>query len=385
MKTSLACFGILIAALFLGKIQGSRLGELQKKIPNSGESRRSKFSERPSTDEVPVYRSKYQRTTNNAVAKDVLQTVIGHLAGRKSTQTGDLASMTDRNTEALKAILQLDVSGIKELISMISESEDQALNMNGAVKYEQISLCVIALADQDPGYAFDYVTNIGQEIDLKIFRDYDSGNWLRYVLTRLSVRDPQRALNGLLEVAQDPVKPWGDDRVLDSLAKIACWEPGAVLDIVDRLPEEKSKYFLESLTYEMKSDDEYTAFFQALRSRYSTRPERMEAGFFSLLERFRDGRESPVEIRKWTESLEMSDLEKSLLLNSLNSIDIRPAVGEEYARWFADFLPESPGRKRLIWNAVNSWSQLERQDAADFLNEQNIDPQEMLRLEGYSD
>ena len=226
MKTSLTCLAILIISLVLGNLQGARLENLKQQIPSSKAPSSSKAYERESTDRAPVYRSKYQRTSNNAVAKDVFQTVLECLAGRKTTLTGQLASMTDHNKDALKAVLQLDQSGLEELITMISQSKDPALTRNSAAKYEQITLCIIALADQDPGYALDYVTNAGKQMDPKVFRDHGTVNWLEYILTRLGDSDPQRALDGVLKVAGDSAEPWGDDRVLTILAKIACQDPG---------------------------------------------------------------------------------------------------------------------------------------------------------------
>jgi hypothetical protein len=157
MKTSLTCLGILIAALVLGNLQGSRLEKLKQQIRSSEAAYRSKARDRASSDDVPAYPSKYERTSKHAVAQDVFQSLLGYRATRTSTQTGDMASMTDRNKDALKAILQLDLSGIRELITMISQSKDPVLKMNSAVKYEQISLCIIALADQDPGYALIFI------------------------------------------------------------------------------------------------------------------------------------------------------------------------------------------------------------------------------------
>ena len=226
MKTSLTCLGILVAALILGNLQSSRLEKLKQQVPSSETAYRSKAHDRESSDPVLAYRSKYERTSKDAVAKDVYQSMLGHLAGRKSTQTGDMASMTDRNKDALKAILQLDLSGLKELITMISQSKDPVLKMNSVTKYEQISLCIIALADQDPGYALDYVINAEREIDPKVFRDEGTKYWLQYILTRLSDRDPQRALDGLVKLAGDAAKPWADDSVSTILAKIARQDPG---------------------------------------------------------------------------------------------------------------------------------------------------------------
>jgi len=378
MKTSLTCLGILIAALILGNLQGARLEKLEQQIPSSAAAYRSKAYERDSADHAPVYRSKYERTSKHAVAKDVFQSVLALLAGRKSVRTGDMVLMTDYNKDALKAIMQLDISGLKELITLISQSKDPVLNRNSVSKYEQITLCIIALADQDPGYALDYVTNSKKEIDPKVFRDERTRMWLEYILIRLGDRDPQRALDGLVEVAGEWQR---DDSVLTILAKLARQDPGLVLDTIDRLPDTKSQYFLESLAHSIESDDERTALFLALRDRYHSRPDQMKHGLASLFQRFDDARESPAELRKWADSLGMSDPEKLLIFDSLNRIYPGPTDGEAYARWFATFMPEGYSRKALVWKAVNVWvrTQSDELKAIEFLREQGIDPQEMIR------
>lgn len=380
MKTSLTCLGILVAALVLGNLQGSRLEKLEQEIAAPEASYRSKAHDRESNDHVPAYRSKYERTSKQAVAKDVYQSMLGYLAGRKSTSTGDMASMTDRNKDALKAILQLDPAGLKDLITMISQSKDPALKMNGAVKYEQITLCIIALADQDPGYALDYVMNAEKEIGPKVLSHFGTDSWLGYILTRLGDRDPQRALDGLVRLAEDSSKPWSDNHVQTILANIARQDPGLVLDTIDRLPQTKSQYFLESLAYQMESNDERSALFLAFRDHYHSRPELMKAGLAPLFRRFEDARESPAESRQWADSLEMTDAEKLLVFESLDNISITQQDGEDYARWFAKFMPKSNERKRLVWKACNYWGRTDAEKTLAFLAEQNIDPQEMIRL-----
>lgn len=380
MKTVLTCLCILVAALVLGRLQGSRLEKLNQQITSSETAYRTKAHDRESSDHVPAYRSKYERTSKHAVAKDVFQSLLGYLAGRKGTQLGEMASITDRNKDALKAILQLDLSGLKELITMISQSKDPVLKMNSAVKYEQISLCIISLADRDPGYAFDYVINAEKEIDPKVFRDQGTNRWLGYILTRMGDRDPQRALDDLVRLTGDSARPWPDDSVRSILAKIARQDPRLVLDTIERLPESKSQYFLESIAYQMESNDERAALFLAFRDHYHSRPELMKAGLAPLFRRFDDARESPAESRKWAESLEMSDSEKLLMFDSFDNINISERDGEDYARWFAKFMPESNEQKRLIWKACNYWGRIDATKTLAFLAEQNIDPQEMIRL-----
>jgi hypothetical protein len=199
----------------------------------------------------------------------------------------------------------------------LAQSKDPVLKINSAVKYEQITLCIIALADQDPGYAPDYVINAKKEIDLKVFRDPGTDGWLQYILTRLGDRDPQRALDGLVRMAGDSAKPWSDNNVRPILAKIARQDPGLVLDTIDRLPEAKSQSSLKSLAFQMESNDEFTALFLAFRDRFHSRPELMKAGLVSLFQRFQNARETPAESRQRADSLEMTDTEKLLVFESL--------------------------------------------------------------------
>jgi hypothetical protein len=77
----------------------------------------------------------------------------------------------------------------------------------------------------------------------------------------------------------------------------------------------------------------------------------------------------------------MSDSEKFLIFDCLNSIDPSGSDGEIYARWFARFMPESDARKALVWKSVNVWVQTDAPKAIEFLKEQGIDPQEMMRRE----
>jgi|LakMenEpi03Aug12_release.lakeMendotaPanAssembly.Ray.scaffolds.fasta_scaffold715134_2 hypothetical protein len=106
----------------------------------------------------------------------------------------------------------------------------------------------------------------------------------------------------------------------------------------------------------------------------------MKVGLASLFRRFENARELPAELRKWADSLKMTDAEKLLIFDSLDNITISRKDGEEYARWFATFMPESTERKRLVWKAYNHWGRTDAGKTLVFLAEQNIGPQEMIRL-----
>ncbi len=382
MKTSLTCLGILIAALILGELQGSRLAKLKQQHPSSAAALRSKSHQRDPVEQKPVYRSKYQRTSNHAVAGEVYQSLLEFLEGRKSTFTGDMASMTDLNKDALKAVLQLDLSGLEELIQLISLSKDPTLNMNGAAKYEQITLCIIAMADQDPGHALDYVLNAKEEMDPRVFEDAGTRDWLEYVLTRLGDRDPQRVLDGLVAIATDSPETLRFDQVRVILGKMALRDPVLVLDAIDRLPGKADPEFqLSLLTGPLNNDDDRTALFLAFRDRYRSRPEWMKAGLGTLCGKFSDSRSSPAASRKWAESLGMSDAEKLLMFDGLNDVQIQPTDGKDYAIWFSTFLPKSLERDRMVWQAITKWAQVDETGALAFFKEQGIDRKEMRRRE----
>ena len=380
MKTSLTCLGILIAALLLGKLQGSRLAELKQQHPSSAVALRSKSHPRESVEQKPVYPSKYQRTSSHAVARDVFQSLLDFRKGRKSTLTGDMATMTDRNKDALKAVLQLDLSGLEALIQLISQSKDPIFKMS-VIKYEQVSLCIIAMADHDPGHALNYVLNAKDVMNPRVLEDAGTRHWLQYVLTSLGDRDPQRALDGLVAITKDSPETLPVDQVKVILGKMALQDPALVLDAIDRLPGKAGPEFLGSLTGPLDNDDDRTALFLAFRDRYRARPEWMKAGLVALCGKFSDTRTSPAASRKWAESLGMSDAEKLLMFDGLDRVEIRPTDGKDYATWFFRFMPKSPARDRLVWQALNEWRQVDDVGARAFLKEQGIDPMDMNRIE----
>jgi len=380
MKTSLTCLGILIAALILGKLQGSRLAELKQQLPPSAAALRSKSHQRESSEGEPVYRSKYQRTLSHAVAGEVYQSLLEFRKGRKSTITGELASMTDFNKDALKAVLQLDLSGLEELIQLISLSKDPVFGMS-VIKYEQITLCIIAMADQDPGHALDYVLNAREQMNPRVLEYSGTRYWLEYVLTRLGDRDPQRALDGLVAIATDSPETLDKGQVQDILRKMARRDPALVLEAIDRLSAKDDPQFLNSLTGSLDNDDDRTGLFLAFRDRYRSRPEWMKAGLAALCGRFSDSRSSPAGSRKWAESLGMSDAEKLLMFDGLYNIQIQPTDGKDYAVWFSNFMPKSPARDRLVWQAINEWGQVDETGARAFFEKQGIDAEEMMRRE----
>jgi hypothetical protein len=50
-----------------------------------------------------------------------------------------------------------------------------------------------------------------------------------------------------------------------------------------------------------------------------------------------------------------------------------------------ELMPESPGRKRLVWKGCNYWPPADAENALAFLAEQGLDPQQMIRTERDAD
>ena len=77
----------------------------------------------------------------------------------------------------------------------------------------------------------------------------------------------------------------------------------------------------------------------------------------------------------------MTNSEKLLMAEGLKDINIQQADGEDYARWFATFMPDSEERIALIWKASCVWEASDRAKLGDSLKAQGIDPEDMMQRE----
>jgi len=378
MKTSLTCLAILIAALMLGRQQNVRMAILEQRISSARAASPSNASSRIQTDAEVAYRTKYERKFAHARAEDVFQSLLKFRAARTSVFAGAMDATAIENKVALQAVMQLDLSGLGELIQRIAHSKDPAFGTDGLVRCEQIVLCLTAVAESDPARALDYVCHSKEQIGA-FFEDHMSAEPLvKYLLIRMSDRDPQGALDALLRITSETpaMMSYESDRFREIFGVIARQDPGPALDTIQKLPEERRLAVLEAVGDRLESDRERTALFLALRDRCASQPAVMEEVLCSLCAGFNRNGRSMDELRQWLEGLGMSDAEKLLAFRGLSTISFngQPSEIEASAKWYASFLPDSNERNILVWACASAWMQTDRAAATAFLTEKGIDP-----------
>lgn len=383
MKTSLACLGILIVALIFGQRQGARIATLEQRISSAQSAWNSKRFLRESLRMESAYSTKYERRSTHAKAADVFQSLLKFRLARTSVCAGPMAPTAMENKEALQTIMQLDLSALDELIQLISKSKDPVFQKEELVRCEQIVLCLTAIADTDPDRAIELICHSKEQIGAFFPDRMLADPLLKYVLTRLSDRDPQGALNALIRITAGTPELMAVDshNLKELLGVIARNDPGLVLDTIQKLPESARPGIVESLEEQLETDEERTGLFQAARERYGAQPASMKKILTILCKRFQNTRESALESRKWVESLGMTDAEKLLSYDGLKRLSVPPENGEEFTKWFANFMPESNERRQLVWKTSWTWAQKDGAGASAFLKELGIDGEEMMKRE----
>jgi hypothetical protein len=377
MKTSLACLGLLIAALVIGRFQVSRIEKLQHRIDYTQALRKMKVSDRDHREQPSGYRTKYARKSAGTTAAQALEVLIS--VPRPQTGASLQPDAAIENREAMQAITQLDLPGLEELMKLIAHSKDRALQ--SPYGQEKAILCLVAIADLNPRKALEHLMEGKDWHRLFSRHEHAEGRMLGYVLARMSDRDPQGALDTVLEMNRNSPERMNDESVSELLGSIARQDPGLVLEALDRLPEAKRKGVLNAFSYQLESDDQQTTLFLALRAHYGSQPQVMKEALTALCQRFVYDANLPADSRKWADGLGMTDVEKLLMADGLKRINYHPGDGEDYARWFATFMPDSQERNELIWMAVKEWAPSDPNGSWAFLKAQGIDAEEMVRRE----
>ncbi len=375
MKSAYICLGILIAALVFGRHQRRQIAEMEQQISSSKAVRHSKSYARDTRNPEPAYRSKYERKSTNAQADDVFQSLLRFRAARTSVSGGPMAPAAMENKQALQEIMQLDLPNLEALIQLISKSDDPVFKKEELVRCEQTVLCLTAIADIDPERALELICHSKEQIG-PFFADLMWADPLvKYVLTRLSDRDPQGALDALIRITKETPKMMSVEshNLKELLGVIARNDPGLVLDTIHKFPEATRLGMVESLTLQLESDDERVGLFHASRVSSHSRAETMDLIVQSFCDRFSYSALPSSETIALINRLEMTEEEKPLTLKALQRANIPESEKEEFAKWAADFFPDSTGKKILLWGAGSGW------DSAKFLNDHGIDPEEMIK------
>jgi len=379
MKTKLACLAIIAAALLLGHRQSSRIEALESGIGRSETSRVTKVSTSLERKNETGYRSKHHHRDAGVSAPQVYERLLPLM---KSPLGGNIMGVDAalQHREAMKEILRLDLNGIRELTALVSQSKE--LKKTRPMQHIASILCMIAMADADPQAAFSHLMDNKPWNRLFSPDDIGDGTMVNYVLLRMALDDPGKALDSL-RVVEECRKKQSDDTERGLVWQISRTDPWLALDHILQQPEARQSQIMQSIGHAMETDDERTAMFRALRDRRDDRPKLMEQAFASLCE----DQSNPPDAREWLEKIGMSDDEKIQFHEGITeSMATRSQLSLEDARWVADFMPASPERDTMIWNIVkmeNPSDGLESVMA--FLKEQGIDPEAMIRQQADSD
>lgn len=378
MKTSLACLGILIGALLLGRWQGARLGHLDNRIEYPKASRTMKASHRAEREDRSDYRTKYARRTVGTTSGEVYERLLSLKAPAGGNMMGPGAALQHR--EAMEAILQLDLKGIGELMSLVYQSKKLAKTF--PMQQIAATLCLIAMADSSPDAAFAHLTENKEWNHLFSSDHIPDDGMLSYVLARMAVDDPQRALDSMRKLENTP-KALNDDSIRRLLGQIARRDPALALDVIAELPDADRKRNYQMISHGMESDNERTVLFLSVREALRSKPAEQKLVLKTLCDRFGDSQNSMAESRKWLESLGMTDAEKNLVLDPLCRV-----LAEGYstslldnARWFAKFMPPSDERDSLILQRIEPALGHEPASMHSFCRELGIDLERMRKIE----
>lgn len=285
-----------------------------------------------------------------------------------------------QHPEALRAILQLDLKGIGELMSLVYQSKDLARTW--PMQHITANLCLIGMTERSPQAAFTHMTE--DERWNRLFTPDHIGDegMVSYVLARMAVDDPQSAVDAMHKLDSSP-KALNDQSTRQILWLIAHRDPALTLDTIGELPDADRERNYQIISYGLESDDERTAMFLAARDRLDSRPAEMKLVLKSVCDRFGDAKNSMAESRKWLESLGMTDAEKNLVLDPLCRV-----LAEGYstsvldnARWFAKFMPPSDERDWLILRHIEPALGQEPASMDSFCRELGIDLEKMRKLE----
>ncbi len=370
MRTAFVCIALIAAAFLLGRQQASRIDSLESRIGHPETSRPTKVSTSRGREDETGYRSKRYRRDAVVTAHEVFERILPLVLSRKSASMG--AEVALDNREAMQEILKLDSNGIRELLALIYQSEE--LGKPRSIGFIAPMLCLIAMADIDSSAAF---THLMENKDWKRLCP-DVEGMVYYVLSRMALDDPGKALNSL-RIAEESGKMRNDGLGSSLLCQVARRDPWLALENIANQPETRRNQIAQSIGSVMESDEERTAMFRALRDRRKGSSEFADQVFASLCATHDDRPDS----RKWLESLGMTDEEKIEFHAAISqAMSGQSRIPLEDARWIAGFMPASPERDSMIWDRVKFTTPADDLESVmEFLHEQGIDPEVMNQRE----
>jgi hypothetical protein len=381
MRTSLTCLGLLIVALLVGKHQKTQIAVMERRL-TAVNSIELMMTARGGRDEPETnYRKKYQKRSVPPSAREVYQTVVSFLKTGRGVTSGPGAIMENR--EAFRAIMQLDLAGQQELIRLIARSDDPKFRGDPLYKCEQINVCLGAMADRHPEMALDFLRHHDEKIGRFYSERLEQAAMMNYAILRLCGRNPQAGLDALVEQANPSSESWSADTTAQLLATVAKQEPERVLDTLGKLPADHRQASLRLVFSQVETDEVSTRMLQALRNQFSSDQASLKTALTGICQNMADRGKSWDHMLGWLENLHLTDREKLGAAYVVNNWMSNSSMqGQELAAQVLGFLPASKERNYLVWRAVTAFGDQDDLVArADFLKQQNINHEEMLKLD----
>jgi hypothetical protein len=374
MKTKLCCLAIIAAALLLGQWQASQIKTLESRIGRTQTSRVTTVSTSRERENETDYRSKHHHRKAGATASQVFERLLPLVQPRPGGNAMGLDAAL-QHREAMKEIFRLDLDGVRELMSLVSQSKELAKIR--PMPHIASILCMIAMADADPQAAFAHLMEDKKWNQMFSPDDHGDGSMVAYVLARMALDDPGKAL-GSLRVAEGAGKISGYDLLPNLLGEIARKDPWLAFDNLAQQPEERRNQIAQYIGSAMETADERTAMFRALRDRGKADQELVKKTFESLCAT----NDNRPDSRKWLESLGMTHEEKIEFHEGISqAVSGQSGTPLKDARWIAGFMPASPERDSMIWDSVKTGDPADMESIIAFFREQGIDPQVMIQRE----
>ena len=277
-----------------------------------------------------------------------------------------------QHREAMEVILQLDLKGIGELMSMVYQSKELAKKW--PMQQVTATLCFVAMTECSPEAAFIHLTENKDWNRVFTPDRIQDNSMVSYVLARMAEDDPQRALDSM-EKLQNTPKALKEGSVTDLLGQIAHRDPGLALDAIADLTDAEREKNYQMISYGMESDDERTALFLAARERFNSLPSEMKEVLHSFCNRFNDANRPVAETKEWLESLNMTETEKQIVAEGVGhtSGDFNPDP-VKHARWIAEFLRPSKERDSLIFGTLEPLMQADPPGISALMKELGVEP-----------
>lgn len=383
MKTLFLCLGIVMGALLVGMRQQTRVADLERKlVDNSSQAPAREPDKNPGDAEI-AHTGKSRVRPVPPTAAEVYRTVVGLLETHGRGVSNSPSSVMD-NREAFAAIMKLDLVGQKDLIALIRDSSDPKFSDVG-YKHELFNVCLCAMADRHPDAALEILEHADDEIGRFYYKRMGPESMFAYLLGRLCDQDPFSGVTALVRVMNNDKDSWNGSTIAEMVSSVADRDPDLALETITKLPESLQQESWRMISDQAGTDEECRRVFEHLRENPMSDSGEMNGVQRALFTNVRKRAETWKGFEDWLDGMHLSHEEKWGLAPVLESA---AGWGEEHhvARWLLETLPESQERDYLVWRTTTGfWQASDPVAVSDLLQQQGINPEEMMKLnqEGY--